>query len=226
MPLLKHLLRGIKREKGARAKPKRSPMTLQLLKNLKDALRVSHYSSPDQLMLWASFTTAFFGFLRASEFCSKSQSLYDQQRTLLVQDVAITSEAVTLNLKSSKTDQFRSGNEVRLAPSGKSVCPFRALKHHLQNCDTPNKPLFSFVNNTHLTRQVFSKIVKSLLPISCNQQSYSSHSFRIGAATCAADKQTPVWLMKALGRWSSDCYQEYIRVQPSLIDTIPRLLAS
>ena len=59
MPLLKMVLRGIKREKGSRARPKRSPITLNLLKNLKHSLRSSHYSSSDQLMLWASFTTAF-----------------------------------------------------------------------------------------------------------------------------------------------------------------------
>ena len=167
-----------------------------------------------------------FDFLRASEFCSENKSSFDQHKTLLVQDVESTSEAVILTLKASKTDQFRSGHEVRLAPSGKSVCPYRALSQHLQNCHTRNKPLFSFVNNTYLTRQIFSKVLKSLLPQSCNKQSYSSHSFRIGAASCAADKQTPVWLIKALGRWSSDCYQEYIRVQPSLIDKIPSLLSS
>lgn len=226
MPLLTRLLRGIKREKGARARPKRSPITFALLKDLKNSLRTSHYSPADQIMLWASFTTAFFGFLRASEFCSESKSAYEQHKTLLVRDVESTSEAVILTLKSSKTDQFRSGNEVRLAPSGKSVCPFRALNQHLQNCVARNKPLFSFVDNTYLTRQIFSKLLKSLLPQSCNKDSYSSHSFRIGAASCAADKQTPVWLIKALGRWSSDCYQDYIRVQPSLIDKIPRLLSS
>ena len=226
MPLLKHLLRGIKREKGARARPKRSPITFELLKDLKNSLRVSHYSPADQIMLWASFTSAFFGFLRASEFCAKSKSSYDQNKTLLVRDVESTSEAVILTLKSSKTDQFRSGNKVRLAPSGKSVCPFRSLNQHLQNCVDQNKPSFSFVNNTYLTRQTFSNVLKSLLPPSCNQQSYSSHSFRISAASCAADKQTPVWLIKALDPWSSDCYQEYIRVQPSLIDKIPSLLSS
>ena len=226
MPLLKMVLRGIKREKGSRARPKRSQITLNLLKYLKHSLLLSQYSSSDQLMLWASFTTAFFGFLRASEFCSESQSSYDQLKTLLVQDVEVTPEAITVNLKSSKTDQFREGNKVRLAPSGKSICPFRALKNHLAKCSTQNKPLFSFVNNTYLSRQMLSRILKSLLPQSCNPQLYSSHSFRIGAASCAADKNTPVWLIKSLGRWSSDCYQDYVHVNPDLLDQIPSLLTS
>ena len=226
MPLLKMVLRGIKREKGSRARPKRCPITLDLLRHLKHSLRSSQHPASDQLMLWASFTTAFFGFLRASEFCSESQSSFDHQKTLLVKDVEVTPEAVIINLKSSKTDQFRTGNKVRLAPTGKSTCPFRALKNHLENCSAQNKPLFTFVNQTYLTRKMFSKILKSLLPQSCNQQLYSSHSFRIGAATCAADKNTPVWLIKALGRWSSDCYQEYIRVSPDLLDKIPALLTS
>jgi len=69
MPLLRLLLKGIKRAKGERTKPKRKPISLSLLKTLKSALRFSPFITYDQKMLWAAFTTVFFGFLRASEFC-------------------------------------------------------------------------------------------------------------------------------------------------------------
>ena len=220
MPLLRLLMKGIKREKGARAKVKRKPITIQLLKALKQALRLSSFTIHDQTMLWSAFTTAFFGFLRASEFCSPSQSSFDASRTLLVRDVTLLDDVALLNIKSSKCDQFRKGCEVRLATSGKSVCPFRSLRRHVLQCPNRDVPLFRFSYGAYLTRQVFSDLVKSLLPPSCDKASYSSHSFRIGAATCAADKHTPAWLIKALGRWASNCFEEYIRIPSSNLDRI------
>ena len=40
---------------------------------------------------------------------------------------------------------------------------------------------------------------------------FSSHSFRIGAATIAACNGIPDHLIQALGRWTSNAYQLYIR---------------
>ena len=156
---------------------------------MKSALRLSSFSAYDQIMLWAAFTTAFFGFLRASEFLSPSQSSFDQRATLLVRDVTISSDVATIKIKDSKCDQFRKGCEVQLAKSGKSVCPFRALRQHLLQCSDQNAQLFRFSYDTYLTRQLFSDLVKPLLP-PCDRSEYSSHSFRIGAATCAAGKYT------------------------------------
>ena len=225
MPLLHLLLKGIKRMKGSRAKPKRKPITLVLLSSLQHELQLSSFVTNDKLMLWASFTTAFFGFLRASEFCSPSQSFYDPRSTLLVRDVSVLPDVAILQLKVSKTDQFRNGCEVRLAKSGNPICPYRALTDHLRHCAIADQPLFQFSYGAYLTRQIFSDLVKSLLPNSCDSAAYSSHSFRIGAATCAADKQTPAWLIKALGRWSSRRFEEYIRIPYTTIDRIPSLLS-
>ena len=43
---------------------------------------------------------------------------------------------------------------------------------------------------------------------------YSSHSYRIGAATSAALAGVPDRVIKVLGRWFSDCYVRYIRTPP------------
>ena len=76
-----------------------------------------------------------------------------------------------------------------------------------------------------LTRPVFTQHVQRALSEAGIPDSgrYMSHSFRIGAATTAAEAGVPAWLIKTMGRWSSDAYQVYIRTpwlhgSPSLRD--------
>ena len=60
-----------------------------------------------------------------------------------------------------------------------------------------------------------------------NQADYASHSFRIGAATTAAATDIPAWLIKTLGRWSSNAYMDYIRCpRTAPFFTVPRILSN
>ena len=55
-------------------------------------------------------------------------------------------------------------------------------------------------------------------------RSLKGHSFRIGAASTAVAGGLPDWLIKVLGRWSSDCYQLCIRTPESvLLSAAPRM---
>ncbi|XP_074657153.1 uncharacterized protein LOC141910317 [Tubulanus polymorphus] len=45
--------------------------------------------------------------------------------------------------------------------------------------------------------------------------SYTSHSFRIGAATNAATNGVPEPVIRELGRWKSDAFKRYIRINPA-----------
>ena len=225
MERLRLLMRAIKRVKGQFTQPKRAPITIDHMKTLKNNLRGSDHKDPDKLMLWAAFTTASFGFLRSSEFCSRTSQAFEPSRTLLVKDVSITGQTAFVNIKISKTDPFREGQIIRLAASNSSVCPVRALQNHLRNCNLPNQPLFTFADASYLSRQILSNILKSLLP-KHNCSPFSSHSFRIGAATTAAAAGIPEWLIKVLGRWSSDCYERYIKTPATVLERVPFLLCS
>ncbi len=227
MQQLNMLMRGIKRVNGKSVRPKRSPITPDVMRVLKSQLRESSFVEQDKLMIWASFTTAFFGFLRSSEFCSPKKFTFHPESTLLVNDVCLSESVAILSIKVSKADPFRNGSQVRLAASSSSVCPFRALQKYLCFDHKPSLPLFQFSDGTFLTRQILSSTMKSLLqPVFGDVKGYSSHSFRIGAATTAAAADLPDWLIKALGRWSSNCFEQYIRTPIKVIDSVPGKLSA
>ena len=46
-----------------------------------------------------------------------------------------------------------------------------------------------------------------------NSSHYAEHSFQIGAATSAAVVGLPSWLIKTLGRWTSDCLRPIFPLQ-------------
>ena len=101
-------------------------ITMTLLRQIKEELaRAPDFLPSDKLMLWWAFTLAFYGFLRSSEFTSPSTTQFNRLVHLCFIDVSFTSEGcLTLHLKSSKTDPYRQGCSLLIAPSLRSVCAF------------------------------------------------------------------------------------------------------
>ena len=228
-PLLHLLLRGIKRSVGLSSK-RRLPITMSLLRKLKIELAQAPDILPrDKLMLWSAFTLAFFAFLRSSEFTSPSTSHFNALSNLSGNDISFNSDgSLTLHLKSSKTDPYRQGCSLLIAPSGRSVCAVRATKkymaHHPSNSDGP---FYIFQSGLYLTRaQVTSTLRLLLKRLHAPTELYASHSFRIGAATTAAKAGLPPWLIQTLGRWSSNCFALYIRTSSSILQKVPGPLAN
>ena len=221
---LYYVLRGIKRSQGkSRKRKKRAPITPNMLKTINKNLFNSGRLYEDKLMLWAALLTAFYGFLRVSEYTSLHKKSYDPMSTLLFADLTFTRQgAVSLFIKASKTDPFRLGVPLRLEPNGSSLCPVVALRHYIAAHPSRAGPLFTFDNGRFLSR----KDMNDLLTTTTNgMANISSHSLRIGAASTAAAAGCPKWLIQALGRWSSDCFKEYIRVPKLTIKNTSKQLA-
>lgn len=110
-PRLELVLRGIKRSQAARipAKPARLPVTKATLLTIRASLNPS---APDDRMLWAAACTAWFGFLRVSEFTCPASG-FDPATHLSLQDLAVDDHqmpsAVLVRIKASKIDPFRKG---------------------------------------------------------------------------------------------------------------------
>lgn len=211
------LLRGIKKYQGKKfKKEKRIPVTPEMLFSIKFNLFNSSLIYNNKLMIWAAMLTAFFGFLRVSEYTSPNVHSFLPESTLCYNDITLQNTQISLTLKASKTDPFRSGTTVRLAANGSPLCPVAALSAFMMNHPSQSGPLFVFHDGKYLTREKISKYLKQFIS-SMPVKNVSSHSFRIGAATTAARAGYPRWLIQTLGRWSSDCFREYIRISDETI---------
>ena len=173
-------------------------------------------------MLWAAFTVAFFGFLRSAEYVSPYTHTYDADSTLLFSDTQVAQNRINLHIKASKSDPFRHGCTVRLAPTNTLLCPCTAVIQYLHTHPTNTGPLFTYADGSYLTRRHLNRILYTALP---NKDPVSSHSFRIGAATSAAAAGFPRWLIQQLGRWNSDCFRTYIRIPKHTIDHVASALS-
>ena len=198
-------MRGIKRVQGGKKKKRKgAPITPTMLKTININLFNSSHVYEDKVMLWAALLTAFYGFLRVSEYTSARKKTFDPTTTLLFSDMNFMSDgSVTLLLKTSKTDPFRDGVMLRIAPNGSSLCPIQALRHLYYCHPSKSGPLFTFQNGRFLSR---SDVNSLLLSTTQGVANISSHSLRIGAASTAVAAGCPKWLIQALGRCSSDCF--------------------
>ena len=204
MARLAQILRGIKITQAARpgnVSNEHLPITPELLRKIRVKWQEEGITK-DKIMLWAAFTTCFFGFLRSGEVCCRTPTGFDEATNLSVEDVAVDSlgnlQAVVIHLKTSKTDPFRTGVDIHLAWTD-DLCPVAALLSWLVQRGTQQDPLFQFDGGS------------ALGDMGTNPGNYSGHSFKTGAATTAARHGISDAHIKQLGRWKSAAYQRYIR---------------
>ena len=225
---LQLILRGIRRSQGVNSKTRR-PITLHILNLFYHLLNVKYTTSKDSLMVWAAMTLAFFGFLRIGELTCDSH--FNPERHLTFSDLVFMPKSspkyMLVRLKVSKTDPFRKGQTIVIGRANSHLCPLSAMLAYLES-HTPfptTGPLFTFQSGSFLTRGRLTSEARCLLSKGgLNSSEFAGHSFRIGAATTAASANLPPWLIKVLGRWSSDCFERYIKTPPSVLAQVPQTL--
>ena len=132
-------------------------------------------------------------------------------------------------LKVSKTDPFRKEPTIVIGRANTNLCPISAMVAYWESrSPLPNSgPLFTFQSGSFLTRGRFTSETRLLFSKGALDSSeFAGHSFRIGAATTAASANLPPGLIKVLGRWSSDCFERYIKTPPSVLAQVPQTLRS
>ena len=165
-------------------------------------------------------STAFFAFLRIGEitYNSPKDAGVPLQVHHLVKLVDSSKRVVALKLTFGN---FKHSYNQRpfsiILHRHNSCCPVQFLLDYLLLRGNRPGPLFLNSDNSPVSRTIFAELL-SLFLRACGLDStrYKGHSFRIGAASFAADWGMSDAQIRALGRWRSNAFLKYIRL-PSLI---------
>ena len=112
-----------------------------------------------------------------------------------------------------KQSAFRKGIDLFVGKTNSCLCPVFAVLNYLCTRGMEAGPLFQFRDGKVLTRQHFVTVVKAGLDkAGIDSSKYSGHSFRIGAATTAAQNGMEDSIIKTLGRWESLAYLQYVKI--------------
>jgi len=223
---LQCVLSWVKRLQGAKSYNQRLLITADILNLVLSSLDLSSYNDS---MFWAACTLAYFGFLRSAEFTVPCLSSFNHTTHITVADIAVDSltnpSCLQVTIKASKTDPFRQGCSIYIGKGNRPLCAVQAMVSYLSLRGDRPGPLFLLSNGQPLTRDLATQRLRSIIQAAGMRGNYSSHSFRIGAATMAAQAGIPDHLIQILGRWKSDCYKRYIQTPKEVIASTAKKLS-
>ena len=129
-------------------------------------------------------------------------------------------DVVELNVRFSKTDQYGNGCVIcipTVSGDDKSLCPVNAATQYLRDSPQHHTHFLAHFDASPMTRSQFTAVLRrSLAFVGILDSRFTSHSFRIGAATSAAMAGIPEHDIQRMGRWQSGVYRRYIRISQAL----------
>ena len=223
---LQWVLRGITRTQGD-ASRLCLPVTDDILAVTFKALDLK---IPDHCMFWAACNLAYFGFLRYAEFTVPNMPSYSPAIHLGLADIAFdfhsSPSCLRIRIKASKTDPFHKGCLVYMGKGDFPLCAIQSLSAYLSVRGDASGPLFLFRDGRPLSRATLSSWLHLVLSSAGIDGNFSSHSFRIGAATVAARNGLADHQIQALGRWTSNAYLTYIHTPAEALLKLSKQLTS
>ena len=200
-PFVQTVLAGLRRRLAVPTVKKR-PFTGEMLGDMVQACQPD--PSLGDLRLLAACLLGFAAFLR-----------YDELAKLRCEDLLFTDAFLQVKIRSSKTDQYRQGDSVLVARTGKPTCPVNMVEQYMARGQLIGKsgllfhPLTSDGKGLRSSGSLTYSRLRELLLGCLNTLGYPAdqfgiHSLRAGGATAAAGSGVPDRLFKRHGRWKSD----------------------
>lgn len=214
--VIKKSLQGLRKVRPSQ--DTRLPITKEILHELVYSLQFTCSSHFLRLLFKAMFLLAFHAFLRVGEMTKTNKmsnnTLQLNEARFLFKTNSCPS-SVELHMKNFKHNTGKSCHILLIKESSEdgNTCPVKALWEFVKVRGNQTGPLFCFMDQSPISRQFFTKQLQNCLKW-CNKdiQSYKGHSFRLGAASYAAEIGTKDELIQLMGRWNSNAYKKYIRI--------------
>lgn len=212
--LVRKLLRGC--QNLSKPCDSRLPITPELLKRIIEALPKVVPNYHFQLLIQAVFLIAFNAFMRLGELFARNPS--GQSKILQRDDVSfLHSQGIMgaqLILRDYKHNKEKTPLIIFLTGCpGSNMCPVDALAKYLSVFKHNSGPLFQFMDGKPVPGSfITAQLHKIIEFLGLNSKYYKGHSFRIGAATHAANLGFSENYIQKLGRWKSNAMRRYIRI--------------
>jgi hypothetical protein len=190
---------------------RKRPVTRTELSNVSRGYTSS--SSFDDILYLTILLTGFHGLMRLGELTwPDNKSLRDYRKVIMRNSVQIHPKSFQFTLPGHKADRFFEGSQVLIqstqldddawSPFTKYLAlrdhrfPLRAELWLKEDGSIPTRAWFLRFLRRHFSGDV------------------GGHSLRAGGATALAEAGIPPHIIQAIGRWSSDAFQIYIRRHP------------
>ena len=221
---LQALLKGMRREMGDPARRRRHGCRTQ---DLSAAIaRELRGGGRDQQMWRAALSVAFCALMRGGELGRQRGEAFDASIHLTRADVSFFRDAkgvlhARLRMRPLKKERMArcKGATVVLRAGGSLLDPVQELWRMLEldpveEAARGHTPLFRrAADGEAIATDDVCAMVKALMKaVGRDPRDYGAHSLRIGGATAAMAAGVDPAIIKVLGRWSSDIYMIYMRM--------------
>ena len=193
----------------------RLPITLPILHRILEAASSFSSSKYQICQFQAMCSIAFHAFLRVGEMTSTTglgpRPLQIHQVVQLVNDsnTIVSLKIVFEDLKHSY-NQPPSSMVINRVPI---FCPVQLMLDYLALRGNKPGPLFITLHGHPVSRaNLTDQLSLAIKFCGLNPARYKGHSFRIGAASHAADRGLSDAQIRVLGRWKSNAFHRYIRI--------------
>ena len=233
------ILQGIAKCYGAYDKDPRIPIVWEYFKDIVTYFDLNKYN---QLVIYLSFVVTSQACLRQGEVYPSTTKVHADSldtasfRTLWCRNFEVifaddkqTIDYIVITLRATKNDKKKKHVKCPLGKGKWPLAPvllflrYMRLRKQLSKqypylTWRPKAPLFQLLNGDVLTQHVALKQLryvagKMKLPI----QRVTLYGFRYGTATSLARRNVDTPYIKTMGRWHSDAFRSYIKMDPKML---------
>lgn len=226
--LVNQILKGKKNletvEKRRKSDVGRLPVTLTILKIIKEAIRAWDKDMEYKLLVWSVCTLAFHGSFRIHELLCRNEVTYDPDFCLLEKDVQLKlhswndgtkGKVLHVAVKGPKESKHGRTVIVDVYETGGPTCPVKAFCRWKPVLNNDNRGvLFAGTDMVPMTGRKFNAILKELLSphIDYSKGQITAHSFRSGVPSLLGSLGFTDLDIKTVGRWSSRAFEHYTKL--------------